>query len=203
MLEQEMIKLLDNYAGKLCLANLENCETILQRYKNKLYIGHLSCKLRLNLDNTGDYDENDIKVVSHESFTSQNDTIEKIEMEFKDTRLNVRYEIATEKHGAREGIKINVFHELYLDNYLILRREKDGKKKDLINTVQTMECIKKLSLKLPLYGFLKTILNLFVDARLLVDLIGPLQNEGGISFFTKSWDSDSDGSIELSDDEYS
>lgn len=195
-IEKDIIVLLDDYADKkkLNLASIENCETILQRYKNKLYVDQLTYKLYFYLSsNSG------AKVVSYESYNSNGDNVEKIGVTFGNRVLNMKYEVISEKLNSQSESKVYNYHRFYIDGYLILKKERDTKKRDFVNLTYVSECIENLKLNVSLYQFMEIFLKLFDDNCLLIKLIQQFQNNDGDAkkhYFKKAWDSDSDVSVD-------
>jgi hypothetical protein len=194
--EKEIIAVLDSYANKnkLSLTNIENCEVILQRYKNKLYVDQLTYKLCFYLPS-----DSNIKVVSYESYNTCGNNVEKIGVQFGDNVLNMKYEVDSEKHDTQSKSKVFVFYKFYVDSYLILCKEKDNKKRDFINLTYVSECVENLKLNLSLHQFMEIFLKLFDDNCLLIKMIQQFQNNDGDKkkhYFEKAWNSDSDVSID-------
>jgi hypothetical protein len=175
-LEYELTKLLSEFDNnnKLCLANLENCEIILARYKNKLYRDHLSYKFELHLQ--GD-STTDAKVILHENFNSDGENVEKIDIEFKGNKvLKTRHEVSTERRDTHDGMKLYVFYRFYIDNYLILQRERDRKFKDILKFNLVTKFLQDLGINTSVNNFLQATLKLYTDSSVLQKFIDQLED---------------------------
>ena len=195
-IEKEIIILLDDYADKkkLNLESIENCETILQRYKNRLYVDQLTYKLYFYLSSSSG-----AKVVSYESYNSSGDNVEKIGVTFGNRVLNMKYEVISEKINSQSESKVYNYHKFYIDSYLILKKERDNKRRDFVNLTYVSECVENLKLNVSIHKFMEIFLKLFDDNCLLIKLIQQFQNNDGDAkkhYFEKTWDSDSDVSVD-------
>lgn len=200
-IENEMIELFEKYfnSHNLYLKNIESCEYILTKYKNKLHVNSLGYRLAsyiCNIDKK--YDINDVKVVSWDNYSSNGETVDKMSIKFKDYILNVKYEMVNDVYFTNEGKTTTLVHKFFIDNCLIFKCGTNDKyTKESINLSHVEECINKININVSIYEFLSGLVRLFGT-----NIFDPLIQKVGTSndrekyFFNKDWESDSDLSLD-------
>jgi hypothetical protein len=206
-IEQEILDILEKYLNDnaLTLKNLETCEYILKKYKDKLYVNSLTSRLLSYFGNIDEnYHKNKIKVVSYNNFSANGEIVEKINISSDDCTLDVKYEMVNEVLHTNEGKVTILTHKFFINNYLIFNRcQNDKALKNTVNLTYVQECVNNLKIDVSHYEFLHGFLKLFSTNNIFDPLVQKVGTDTDREkyFFHRDWDSDSNVSSIESDQE--
>jgi hypothetical protein len=206
--EHSFYNILDEFfeSGQLCKADIKSAYNILHNYENKLQADELTIKLNLhkNMNNTQLIMENteNIVVTFYEYWNNQDDKNKKSELtkfsvNFNDLIIDFIYDVS--ENYKENGNNKSLFHQLYIDGNLILKKDQYNLEKGFINLTYIDELFKKIGIKSSLLQFLK-LFTTILDIQVYSDLLNDIEQNPDNYFYNKEWISDSDIS-ESSDDD--